>query len=623
MTCLSVLITGSPPAALEATIASVLAQTWSDREIIASVDDATGVPAELRTQVCVVRPAMPGQFAAWQAGLNAAAGGYVALLHAGDLLPPTRLERQARVLENTPDLGVVFWGDSFSVHDFTYLIREVADETDDLQAACDFFQTGAPLLRRECITQAQLFVAPAKGDWNVWQKITRAGFALDRRDQVTLAREHIVRYVGLAQTGRVRAAQRHIRAAVRILPALVETSELFPETVIHLAITQYARDELELAELALATLPSDAQALRRWRAHVLARVSCARAFQKHELGDATQARRDMVRAWRYEPALLQNKGTLAVVAKSFSPKTRRVFTAALHAQLETALGQPIGRIKRTSAGTARNTYIIASGARQFVLHFARGAVGHMALRRALAVNRIAPTLALTMPQIFASHLPADVDEPAWTLEEWVEGHPFVPHQIRWGDALMAAAELGRQVRRLHSIPANGFGFVSDEQFTAPYPTFETWLDEVILTPGQKAGVLPEGAFARVQVACEFLRATAESRPRLCHYDLSPGNVMVNGGQLAAIIDWEAVCGGDPVLDVASFNFWIGDEAVLSALLRGYAPADPVLFEQRVRAGVLVYAAYLLVLNVDQPIDRQLHWAWLANQAVAAFLPGKN
>ena len=55
--------------------------------------------------------------------------------------------------------------------------------------------------------------------------------------------------------------------------------------------------------------------------------------------------------------------------------------------------------------------------------------------------------------------------------------------------------------------------------------------------------------------------------------------------------------------------------------RGYAPADPLLFEQRVRAGVLVYAAYLLALNVDQPIDRQLHWAWLANRTVAPFLPG--
>ena len=200
----------------------------------------------------------------------------------------------------------------------------------------------------------------------------------------------------------------------------------------------------------------------------------------------------------------------------------------------------------------------------------------MALRRALAVNRIAPTLALTVPPIFASHLPAGVDEPAWTFEEWVEGHPFMLRQIRWGDALAAATELGRQVRRLHSILANGFGFVSDEQFTAPYPMFETWLDDVILTPGQKAGVLPEGAFARVQTACEFLRATAEAQPRLCHYDLSPGNVMVNGGRLAAIIDWEAVCGGDPALDVASFNFWMGDDDVLAAFFARLCAGRPAI-----------------------------------------------
>ena len=122
MTCISVLITGSPPSAVEATIASVLAQTWREREIIVSVDDATDIPTELRDPVRVVRPALAGQFAAWQAGLNAATGGYVALLHAGDLLPPTQLERQARMLENTPGsrrrvLGRQFFGTQFHVLD--------------------------------------------------------------------------------------------------------------------------------------------------------------------------------------------------------------------------------------------------------------------------------------------------------------------------------------------------------------------------------------------------------------------------------------------------------------------------------------------------------------------------
>lgn len=105
---------------LREAIASVAAQTFSDWELIV-VDDASSVPIgedELRRlsggKASLLRlPSSHGGAGAKSAGAAAARGQVLAFLDDDDLWDPTYLERADRVLQEAPDVRVLFMGVSW------------------------------------------------------------------------------------------------------------------------------------------------------------------------------------------------------------------------------------------------------------------------------------------------------------------------------------------------------------------------------------------------------------------------------------------------------------------------------------------------------------------------------
>jgi glycosyltransferase involved in cell wall biosynthesis len=103
---------------LEATVASALAQTVQDLEIVivndGSRDDTLAVARSLSDpRIHVVDQPNGGAAAARNTGLQAASGRYVALLDADDLWLPDKLERQLRVLETELEVQAVQCGAYF------------------------------------------------------------------------------------------------------------------------------------------------------------------------------------------------------------------------------------------------------------------------------------------------------------------------------------------------------------------------------------------------------------------------------------------------------------------------------------------------------------------------------
>jgi alpha-1,6-rhamnosyltransferase len=90
---------------------SLLAQDWSDFEVIVVDDgsrDATGEIAASYGAVRCIRQDNAGPAAARNAGARAAKGVFVANFDADDLLPPKRLSVQASYLLKHPQTGCVF-----------------------------------------------------------------------------------------------------------------------------------------------------------------------------------------------------------------------------------------------------------------------------------------------------------------------------------------------------------------------------------------------------------------------------------------------------------------------------------------------------------------------------------
>jgi glycosyltransferase involved in cell wall biosynthesis len=95
------------------TIASVLAQTWQDFELIVVDDESPDRSLEICRQfedprIKIVQQKNRGLAGARNTGIRHACGQYIALIDSDDLWLPTKLEKHVHHLDSSPKIGVSF-----------------------------------------------------------------------------------------------------------------------------------------------------------------------------------------------------------------------------------------------------------------------------------------------------------------------------------------------------------------------------------------------------------------------------------------------------------------------------------------------------------------------------------
>jgi Ser/Thr protein kinase RdoA (MazF antagonist) len=103
---------------------------------------------------------------------------------------------------------------------------------------------------------------------------------------------------------------------------------------------------------------------------------------------------------------------------------------------------------------------------------------------------------------------------------------------------------------------------------------------------------------------------------LVHMDFHPGNVLVSGGRLSGVIDWDGAVRGDRHLDLVTLRFYLAD---MAPQLTGPLDARLALIPQRRRRA---YWAHMSLRQVDWSIrhhdaatvDR---WLSVAEEGMAA------
>jgi aminoglycoside phosphotransferase (APT) family kinase protein len=203
-----------------------------------------------------------------------------------------------------------------------------------------------------------------------------------------------------------------------------------------------------------------------------------------------------------------------------------------------------------SYGTDHDIYRLGDGlsARLPRIGWAAG----QAAKEAEWLPRLAPHLPLAVPVPLAAGRPAEGYPFAWSVYAWLPGENA---NGTIGDLSRAAADLAAFVRALRTVDTAG----ADPRRPGARGVPLAELDEPVRRAIAELGERIDGD-AAVRSWEESLAAPAWDGPEVwAHGDLLPGNLLVAGGRLSAVIDWGCLGVGDPACDLQpAWNVFTGE-----------------------------------------------------------------
>ncbi len=156
------------------------------------------------------------------------------------------------------------------------------------------------------------------------------------------------------------------------------------------------------------------------------------------------------------------------------------------------------------------------------------------------------------------------DDSYYCVSQFVEGKPSDQlTQEEMTASLEAQLQCFAQLFNVDIHDVVGWGEINASKDEAPFTTWQESirhsindLDENFLTEGLKSLGLDKSLYKRFMTKFEEnMERLSDPVKRLVHGDLGFDNVLVNKGEVAAIIDWADVGCGDWVFDMARCEFW--------------------------------------------------------------------
>lgn len=158
---------------------------------------------------------------------------------------------------------------------------------------------------------------------------------------------------------------------------------------------------------------------------------------------------------------------------------------------------------------------------------------------------LAPHLSLDVPDIVAVGTPTDGYPFPWAVMRWLPGDDAWAEPI--GDGVEAAQTLGRFVTELREVSTAGAPAPGTEGFVRGLPLVE-WDADVRSSLAECTDLLDVGRAGRMWQDA-LSAAPYDGPPVWLHADLIPGNLLVRHGRVTGVLDFGAMCIGDPAYDV--------------------------------------------------------------------------
>jgi aminoglycoside phosphotransferase (APT) family kinase protein len=219
---------------------------------------------------------------------------------------------------------------------------------------------------------------------------------------------------------------------------------------------------------------------------------------------------------------------------------------------------PVGELDVLPGGSSGLTFVATAGDRRVVIKAVppgRPAIGrHDMLRQArvLGALRHSP---VPVPVLFA----VDETPPAWFAMSWVDGEAIEPVL----DGVPVAGDLAavrmftaaQVLARLHESPANVISGLAGDEPSEPDPPraeLDRWARLMAAVPAE---LRPGADELRTSLSRSI---PAPMPPALTHGDFRLGNVLCDGEDVAAVVDWEIWSIGDPRVDLGYFLVFTDD-----------------------------------------------------------------
>lgn len=154
-------------------------------------------------------------------------------------------------------------------------------------------------------------------------------------------------------------------------------------------------------------------------------------------------------------------------------------------------------------------------------------------------------------------------------------------------------DLGRMVAGLHEVTGTAFGYPQKGLTSTWGAAFLAMMDDLLADAATYDVQLPRPAEAIRQLVLDRLPLLDAVRtPTLVHFDLWDGNILVENGRIAGLIDGERAFWGDPVAEFVSLSLFgtVDDE-----LLSGYGSLDQTLLP--------LYRVYLYLIMTIEVVPR--------------------
>ena len=193
----------------------------------------------------------------------------------------------------------------------------------------------------------------------------------------------------------------------------------------------------------------------------------------------------------------------------------------------------------------------------------------------------------------------------YCIYEWVDGEPL------WN----------LPEPRLYALAGVALAKIHQVQFSAFYADFlSIGVNPVSWNERFRAALSKEIAAARVRLPGDLaeqleklpIPLAADCTPCLVHNDFAPGNILVQQGQIAAVIDWDNAVIEAPHLDFVKMKYWTAkkvdgelthDSALFTAVVDGYGAAGREIVNSPLFA--LYEVLWLLrVFNFEQSKEEQ-------------------